>query len=235
MLDKLLHTAMTSAIAIIALFILARIMGKKQMAQLNFFDYVIGISIGSIASEYAIVREIHLVEGLTALMVFTIFSLVLSHIGLKSYKGRKMLDGIPSVLIENGKIIEENLRKVKLNINDLLEECRQKNIFDINEIEFAILETSGRLSVQPKSQNRPLTPKDMQIPTAYEGLCTNVVIDGKIIEAHLKELNLDIDWLYKELSKQNITECTTVLLAYINTAGVLHTYMKDTRSTKIAL
>jgi len=235
MLEKLYHTAITSAIAIIALFILTRIMGKKQMAQLNFFDYVIGISIGSIAAEYAVVRDVRLVEGLTALVVFTLFSLVLSYIGIKSYKGRKILDGIPYILIENGKIIEDNLKRVKLNINDLLEECRQKNIFDITEVEFAILETSGRLSVQPKSQNRPLTPKDMKMPTKYEGLCTNVVIDGKVIDEHLKTLNLDTDWLHKELSKQNIVGYADVLLAYINTAGVLHIHMKNTRSTNTAL
>ncbi|MCL1843063.1 MAG: DUF421 domain-containing protein [Defluviitaleaceae bacterium] len=227
MFEKLLQTAITSAIAIISLFILTRIMGKKQMAQLNFFDYVIGISIGSIAAEYAVVRSVQLAEGLTALVIFTIFSLALSQIGLKSYRGRRILDGSPSVLIENGNIIEENLQKVKLNINDLLEECRQKNIFDIKEIEFAILETSGRLSVQPKSQNRPITPKDMNIPTAYEGLCANVVIDGKIINENLDALNLDSNWLHKELSKQNISECTDVLLAYVNTAGVLHTHKKN--------
>jgi len=235
MLEKLLHTAMTSAISIIALFILTRIMGKKQMAQLNFFDYVIGISIGSIAAEYAVVRNIHLVEGLTALVVFTLFSLLLSFVGIKSYRGRIILDGTPSILIENGKIIEENLRKVKLSINDLLEECRQKNIFDMTDIEFAILETSGRLSVQPKSQHRPVTPKDMQIPTEYEGLCANVVIDGKVIEEHLNALNLDVDWLHKELSKQNIMRVTDVLLAYVNTGGVLHIHMKDTCSTKTTL
>ena len=105
---------------------------------------------------------------------------------------------------------------MKLNVNDLLEECRQKNIFDISEVEFAILETSGRLSVQPKSQNRPLTPKDMKMPTEYEGLCANVVIDGKAIEEHLKALNLDIDWLLNELAKQNIKGHADVLLAYIN-------------------
>ena len=232
MLERALHTAITSATAIIALFILTRIMGKKQMAQLNFFDYVIGISIGSIAAEYAVVRSIQLVEGFTALVVFTLFSITLSHIGMKSYKGRKILDGTPAILVENGKIIEDNLRKVKLNINDLLEECRQKNIFDIDEVEFAVLETSGRLSVQAKSQNRPLTPKDMQIPTAYEGMCANVVIDGKVIEEHLRAINLDTSWLHKELSNQNIVNYTDVLLAYVDTAGVLHTHMKGTRTTR---
>jgi len=227
MLDKILQTAISSLIAIIALFILTRIMGKKQMAQLNFFDYVVGISIGSIASEYAVVRAIHISEGLTALTVFTLFSIVLSYISMKSYKGRKILDGTPVILIENGKIIETNLKKTKVNINDLLEECRQKDIFDIAEIEFAVLETSGRLSVLPKSQNRPLTPKDMQISTAYEGLCTNVVIDGKIIDEHLTAINLDAEWLNAELAKQWVKGCEDVLLAYVDTTGALHIHMKQ--------
>jgi len=226
MFDKVLQTAISSAIAIIALFILTRLMGKKQMAQLSFFDYVVGISIGSIASEYAVVRTIHVAEGLTALMVFTLFSLVLSYISLKSYKGRKILDGTSTLLIENGKIVETNLQKAKITINDLLEECRLKDIFNIAEIEYAILETSGRLSVQPKSQNRPLTPKDMQIPTQYEGLCTNVVIDGKILEEHLTAIKLDTAWLNTELAKQGITSCKDVLLGYVDTMGILHTHMK---------
>ena len=232
MLEKLLHTAMTSAIAVMALFILTRLMGKKQMAQLNFFDYVVGISIGSIASEYAVVRSIHLVEGLTALVVFTLISLALSFVSIKSYWARKILDGTPSVLIENGKIIECNLQKSKLSVNDLLEECRQKDIFDIAEIEFAILETSGKLSVQPKSQNRALKPSDIRIPTEYEGLCANIVIDGKVIVENLNALKLDMDWLNKELSNQDITDYTSVLLAYVDTAGILHTHKKDTPVTK---
>ena len=223
MIDKILQTAISSAIAIVALFILTRIMGKKQMAQLSFFDYVIGISIGSIASEYAVVRSIHLAEGLTALIVFTLFSLVLSYVSIKSYKGRKVLDGTPSVLIENGKIVEANLKKAKINVNDLLEECRQKDIFDIAEIEFAVLETSGRLSVLPKSQNRPLTPKDMQISTAYEGLCVNVIIDGEVIEENLKGIGLDREWLHRELAGKNIRD---ILLAYVDTAGTLITHVK---------
>ena len=227
MTEKILQTAVSSVIAIIALFILTRIMGKKQMAQLNFFDYVVGISIGSIASEYAVVRDIHLAEGLTALMVFTLFSLVLSYVSVKSYRGRKILDGSPSILIENGKILESNLKKVKININDLLEECRQKNIFDIAQIEYAILETSGRLSIQPKSQNRQLTPKDMQIPTAYEGLCTNIIIDGKVIEEHLAAINKDTTWLQTQLKAHSIESPQTILLAYVDTAGALRIHIKS--------
>jgi len=233
MLDKVLQTAISSIIAIIALFILTRIMGKKQMSHLNFFDYVIGITIGSIASEYAVVRDVHITEGLTALVVVSLFSILFSYISVKSYKGRKILDGVPVILIENGKILEKNMQKEKLNINDLLEECRQKDIFDIADVEFAILETSGRLSILPKSQNRPLTPKDMQVPTTYEGLCANVVIDGKVIEEHLTAINLDTDWLNTELSNQGVTDCSDVLLAYVDTMGALHTHMKHNNISKV--
>ena len=226
MLEKVIQTAISSAIAIIALFALTRIMGKKQMAQLNFFDYVIGITIGSIASEYAVVRDIHMAEGLTSLVVVSLCSILFARISVKSYKGRKILDGTPTILIENGKILDNNLQKAKLNINDLLEECRQKNIFDISEVEFAVLEPSGRLSIQPKSQNRPLTPKDMQIPTEYEGLCANIVIDGKVIKEHLAAINLDMSWLRTELANQGIISYENVLLAYIDTKGILHTHMK---------
>jgi len=227
MLQKIIQTATASAIAIAALFILTRIMGKKQMAQLNFFDYVIGISIGSIASEYAVVRNIHISEGLTALVVFTLFSLALTQISIKSYLGRKILDGVPYVIIENGKIIESTLKKAKLTINDLLEECRQKDIFDIAEIEFAILETSGRLSILPRSLNRPITPKDMQIPATYQGLCTNVIIDGKFLENNMTTIHITPDWLHIELAKKGIADIASILLAYIDTSGALHVHCKE--------
>ena len=227
MLEKALHTTVSSGIAIIALFMLTRLMGKKQMAQLNFFDYVVGISIGSIASEYAVVRDIHLAEGLTALVVFTLFSLVLSYVSVKSYRGRKILDGTPSILVENGRLLEANLRKAKITVNDFLEECRQKNFFDIAGIEYAILETSGRLSVLPKSQSRPLTPGDMQVPTAYEGLCTNVIIDGEVIEEHLAAVGRDGAWLKEGLAGYGISGAADVLLAYVDTAGTLRVHGKS--------
>ncbi|MCL2406679.1 MAG: DUF421 domain-containing protein [Defluviitaleaceae bacterium] len=233
MLDKVMQTAVSSAIAIITLFVLTRLLGKKQMAQLNFFDYVIGITIGSIASEYAVVRDIHMAEGLTALIVVTLFSVMFSYLSIKSYWCRKILDGSPVILIENGKILNKNLQKVKLNINDLLEECRQKNFFDIADINFAILETSGKLSILPKSQSRPLTPRDIKIPTINEDLCTNVIIDGKIIKEHLKSIYLNENLLYTELARQGIDDIDHVLLAYIDTTGVLHTHIKNNDDSDI--
>ena len=121
------------------------------MSQLTFFDYVVGISIGSIAAEYAIHSDVGAQKGITALVVFTLFSLAVSFICVRSYIGQKLLDGTPTILIENGRFIESGLKRTKLTVNDLLEECRQKDVFDIADIEFAILETSGKLSILLKS------------------------------------------------------------------------------------
>jgi uncharacterized membrane protein YcaP (DUF421 family) len=230
--EKVLQTAVCSVISIAALFILTRLMGKKQMAQLTFFDYVIGISIGSIAAEYAIDRSVSTAEGLVALSVFTGVSLLMAMVSIKSYTGRKLLDGTPLILIENGKIIENELKKARLTVNDLLEECRQKDVFNIAEIEFAILETSGRLSVLLKSQNQPLTPKDMNMGTEYKGLCANVIIDGNIIPEHLRAVNLDENWLASELAKHNITDYKDILLAFVDSLGNLNFHPKRTAALK---
>jgi len=227
-----LQTASSAALAVFVLFVLTRLIGKKQMSQLTFFDYVIGISIGSIASEYAIHTDVGAKEGITALVVFTLFSFLVSIVSVKSYIGRKLLDGTPTVIIENGKIIEDGLKKTKLTINDLLEECRQKDVFDIAEIEYAILETSGKLSVLLKSQNQPLTSKDMSLQTEYKGLCANVIIDGKVIHEHLRAIDLDENWLRDELSKLNFESCASVLLAYVDSAGMLVVHPKNVGITK---
>lgn len=226
MMNEIYRTAIHSIIAVGTLFILTRIMGKKQIAQLSFFDYVIGISIGSIAAQAAVDPNIHYTQGLTGLLVFTLFAIVVSYISIKSYKGRKLLDGSPSILIKNGEIIESGLRKNKLSVNDLLEECRQKNVFDIKNIEYAILETNGKLSILLSSSHQPLTPKDMNLNVDYQGLCTNIIIDGKVLDDHLKMINASKKWLCTELSKKGINNYTDILLAYIDSAGNLNIHLK---------
>ncbi len=229
------QTIIRSIISVSALFFLARLMGKKQIAQLNFFDYTVGISIGSIAAQGAIDPSISITDELVGLIIFTLFSLILTFVSTKSYTGRKVLDGMPIVLIENGKIIEQGLKKTKLTVNDLLEECRQKDVFNVSDIEFGILETSGKLSVLLKSTKRPLTPKDMNISVNQQGLCTNIIIDGKIIQNHLQLINQDEEWLNIELEKQQIENYSNVLLAYVDDKGTLNIIPKnvDTNITSV--
>ena len=221
------HTALQSLLSLTFLFILARLMGKKQVSQLTFFDYVVGISIGSIAADFAVDPSVSDAVGITALIVYAMLPIFFSYLGLRSYTVRKIVDGKPTVLIEHGKILQSNLRKVKLNVNDLLEECRGKNAFNIADVEYAILETNGKLSVQIKAEHQPLTPKDMNIPVPYKGLCLNVIIDGTVLEDKLPLLGKDRAWLEEELKKQGFTDLKGIILAYVDTAGQLCVQLKD--------
>ncbi|WP_346895045.1 DUF421 domain-containing protein [Clostridium sp. UBA7503] len=227
MIHEIYRVALRALISVSILFVLTRIMGKKQISQLTFFDYVVSISIGSIAAAFAVDDSIGYIKGLTGMVVYSIFPILLSFVSLKSYLGRKVLDGIPTILIENGKIVENGLKKAEMNINDLLEECRLKNVFDISAIEFAIMETSGKLSIQLKSSNQPLTPKDMNMLTLCKGLCINLIVDGEILEGHLKTIGKDINWLNTELQSQGIKSSADVLLAYQDNSNVLITYLKN--------
>ena len=215
-----------SLISFGVLFLLARILGKKQIAQLTYFDYVIGISIGSIASQCAVDTSIDLWESLVGELVFALFALALSWISAKSFVGRKLLDGMPIVVIEKGNIVERGLKSTKLTINDLLEECRQQGVFNLADVELAILETNGGLSILLKSQKSPITPDDMRLAVDAKGLCVNVILDGEILYNHLHILRRDEAWLKQELNKQNVLSPSDVLLACIDQSGVLTIHLK---------
>ena len=220
--DTVLHTL----IALISLFIFTRVLGKKQIAQLCFFDYIVGITIGSIAAMKSIDSNTPMLNGLISLVLWSLVSLVLSYISLKSMKARRILEGIPTVVIKNGEIIKENLKKERYHVNELLEDLRKKEVFDITEVEFAILETDGELSVLKKSQYQSITPKDMDIATKYQGLCANLIIDGEIMLEHLETVGLNEGWLESELKKKNISSSKDLLLASLDTNGNLYICMK---------
>ncbi len=226
MLKEIFQTTMHSLVSICVLFTFTRIMGKKQVSQLTFFDYVSGISIGSIAAAFAVDETIGYTKGLTGLVVYALFPILLSYASLKSFTIRKLLDGKPSILIQNGKIVDKNLKKSKMNLNDLLEECRLNSVFNINEIEFAILETSGKLSILLKPENQPLTTKDMNITVDYKGICVNVIVDGKVLYKHLKEIGKDEQWLKKQLKAKGISDLSNVILAYTDSKGTFYAYLK---------
>jgi uncharacterized membrane protein YcaP (DUF421 family) len=222
----ILSTIFRSLLSFGVLFVLARVLGKKQIAQLTFFDYVIGISIGSIASECAIDPSIDLLDALVGALVFSLFSLALSWVSAKSFTGRKLLDGTPIVVVEKGQIVERGLKSTKLTINDLLEEFRQKEVFNLADVELAIFETNGGLSVLLKSEKSPVTPEDMKLTVDAKGLCVNVILDGKILHQHLSALGRDEAWLHQELRKQNVSSPSDVLLACVDQAGALTIHPK---------
>ena len=227
MINEIYIVSIKSIISVSILFILTKIMGKKQISQLTLFDYVVGISIGSIAAELAINESISYIQGITGMTIYAIFPILLSFISLKSHLARKILDGVPTILIQNGEINEKGLKKTKMNINDLIEECRLKDVFDIKDIKFAILETSGNLSIQLKSKHKPLTPEDINLKLKDKYLCVNLIIDGKILDNHLEIIGKDIKWLNSELDKKGIKNTSDILLAYMDSSKKINIYLKN--------
>lgn len=203
----------------IIVIISMRIMGKRQIGQLQPFELAIAIMISELAAVPMQNTGIPLINGIIPILTLLIAQLVVSFLSLKSVRARGLICGKPSILMENGRIIEDELRKEMYTLNDLLEQMRIKNVTDITDIEFAILETNGQLSIIPKSQKRPVTPADLNLPTDYEGLSLDIIIDGKLIDKNLKKANLDTDWLYNELAKSGITGIKDVLFACLDSKG----------------
>lgn len=208
---EILKIILTSLLSALALFIIAKAMGHKQMAQLDFFDYITGITIGSIAAEMATELEKPL-NPLVAMIVYGAISVGLSIIENKYLKARKFINGTPTVIMNNGKLYRDNMRKAKLDLSEFMVMCRQEGYFNINDIQTAVFEYNGRLTILPVSDKRPVTPKDINLTLPQEEFYTEVIMDGCILGENLKRLGLDIKWLEKQLRKQNYSSAKDVYL-----------------------
>ena len=211
-------------ISIIFLFFVIKLLGKKQISELNVFDYVIGISLGNLAAEMTVSSDITILEGLVSMVIYGSFSLFVSYITEKSIIARRFFCGYPVVLIENGRISKEQLRKVKLDVNDLMQDARESGYFDISEIEYAIMEVSGKISFLPKTKYAPVTNNDLKIKTSYKGLTANLVIDGNIMENNLKNIGKDKKWLLTRLKKEGYDSVRDLFLVLCDTNEKLTIY-----------
>lgn len=229
-ISKFLIVIVRSNISILILFFMARLMGKKQISQLNYFDYIVGITIGSIASDLSIDTNLPIGNMITALIIWGMFPIVLSVVTLKNMKLRRKLEGTSTILIQNGVIIEKNLRKERYHINDLLEELRMKGNFNISDVDYAILETNGQISVLLKPEKQPITISDLNLKPIPQGLCANLIIDGEIMQSHLSIIGLDEVWLLNELKKRNFDNPKIILLATIDSKKEFHIYTKTDSS-----
>ena len=207
--------------------VVMRIMGKQEIGQLQPFELVIALMIADLAAIPMANTGVPLANGLVPIFGLLMAQVFLSYAALKSIRFRSILCGTPSILVKNGQIVETELRRIRYNINDLLEQLRVKNISNIADVEFAILETGGKFSVIPKSQKRPLMPEDLQIPTQYEGIPMTLIIDGQIINNNLEMINLDKNWLSVELAKFGIDNHKKVLFASLDTKGKLFWQLKS--------
>lgn len=203
-------------ISLFTLFVVTKIIGKKQVSELSLFDYVIGISIGNFAAEMTINLESSEVNGILAVIIFGLIAYLVSILTMKSIVLRRFFMGTPTIVIQDGKLVKKNMKKIKLDINDLLEECRLKGYFDISMIEYAIMEVNGEMSFLPKSEYRELTPKDMNIKVPKESLVGNIIIDGNIMYNNLYMLNKDEKWLMKKLKEQGYNDIEDILLCTLD-------------------
>ncbi len=221
-MSVILVVIIRSVIAFFSLLVLVRLTGKQQMSELTFFDYIVGITIGSIAATISVQLNQNTTATLAGLAIWSLLPILLAYLSLHNIWIRKVVEGEATVVIENGKIIEKNLGKLRLSIDDLLSQLREKNVFNITDVEFALFETSGKLSVQLKSPKMPLTPADFHLPTQYAGLPTTLIDDGKVLPDALRSLKLTRSWLQYQLGKQNIKDFSQVSLAQLDTIGNLY-------------
>ncbi len=213
--NELFNVVIRGLLSLITLFLVTKLIGKKQVSQLSLFDYVIGISIGNFAAEMTINLESEELYGIIAVLLFGGIAYLVSVGTMKSIKLRRFFMGSPTILIEHGKILQDNFYKVKYDINDMLEQCRVNGYFDISEIDYAIVEANGELSILAKSEYLPVNRNDMKLKVSKSGLCANVIIDGKVMYNNLKKINKDEKWLNKELKLKG-KDISDIILATVD-------------------
>jgi len=212
-IDLIYWVLINSVVSFVYLFIISKLLGKKQIAQLEFIDYAVGISLGSIAAEMATTDK-PFYHYLIAMTIFFLLAFLIAVIGRKSTFLKRIFKGKPATLIYDGKINYKQICKSNIDINDLLSMLREKGYFDINSVAYAIFETSGELSVLPKGAQTPTVVENLKDVKIQKASLTNeLVIDGKVSKSGLKELNKDEKWLYKNLNITSKKELKNIALA----------------------
>ena len=221
-MSEVLVVAVRSIIAFFSLLIFARILGKQQISQLTFFDYTLGITIGSIAAELTVDLSSRAWPHWIGLLSWAILGYAMEFITMKWRYAAKYIEGEPTIIVMNGKIMENALRKMKYNVSDIMEQLRNKDVFDLTEIDFAIIESNGQISVLKKPEYQNVTCKDLKIKKEKSGISTELIYDGILIEENLRQLNKDKKWLMNQLKSQDIKDISEVFLATLNPGGSLY-------------
>ncbi|MFC5528013.1 DUF421 domain-containing protein [Cohnella yongneupensis] len=221
MVPEWLQVSFRTLMAVLVLFVLTRLLGKRQVSQLSTFEYITGISIGNMAAYLSLDTDSHWLLGLVALVAWVTLSLAIEYLQLKSKKARDLIDGKATVLIQNGKILERNLKKERITSDELLEMLRRNSVFNIDTVEFAILDTSGELNVLLKKQYQPLTPSDIGMVVTPEKAPMTIIMDGKVLEDSLKRVGLNENWLNAKL-KQLGTRHEDIYLAQVDSQNKLY-------------
>ncbi|ASB88910.1 DUF421 domain-containing protein [Bacillus sonorensis] len=221
-----LDVVVRSIIFVIVLFVMTKMLGKRQLAELSVFEYIAGITIGGITSEVVMGLERSIINAVIAIVIFSSVPFLVEWISLKNKTIRDFLEGTGTVFIKDGKIMEDNLKKEKYSSDELLELLRKKNVFRISDVQFAILEQSGDLNVLLKKEHRPVTIKDLQMPYQSEKEPQTVIMDGEILDEPLAEAGLNRRWLNEELEKLGVAQ-ENVFLGQVDSDGQLTVDLYD--------
>ena len=207
-----LKVILASLFSAAALFLIAKVIGHKQVAQLEFFDYITGITIGSIAAELATTLDDPWWKPTISMFVFGAVTVALSFTTRKIQRTRKYINGSPTIILNKGKLYRENMKKAKLELSEFLLLCRQEGYFNLNDIQTAVFEYNGKLSILPVSTKRPLNPEDMKLNPQPEHIGTEIIMDGRILDENLKRKGLNVEWLKKEMANQGYKHAKDIFL-----------------------
>ena len=208
---EIIKVILTALLSVASLFIITKIMGHKQVAQLDFIDYVSGITIGSIGAELATELE-KPYKPLIALAIYGLASLLLNLLAHKIPRTRKYINGTPTILMNDGNLYRKNLKKAKLDLSEFMLLCREQGYFDLDEIQTAIFEHNGKLSILPKAANRPTTPDDLKITAKATHIGVEVIMDGRVMGENLSRMGRDVNWLTKQLNIQGCKDAKEIFL-----------------------
>lgn len=222
-----IKTLVLAVVSAAVMFALSKLMGNKQISQLNMFDYITGITIGSIASEMSVAADSDHLVPLIAMVVYGLLAFIISRLTERSIKARKLLSGKPLVLFDRRVIYKDNMKKARIDMSDLLTMCRIAGYPNLDGVETVVFEINGAVSVLPKSADRPLTPKDMGLCGKEERYPATVLMDGAVIEENLRDAGLSREWLLSELSKKGFSELSKVMLATVDDSGELSAFACD--------
>ena len=226
MTQEVIHVIVLSVVSLVVLFLLTKLMGYRQMSQMSLFDYINGITIGSIAAELATnLEDYH--RPLTAMIIYGLVTVLLSLLTEKSICVRRFVNGKPLVLLHHGTLYEKNLKKAKIDLNEFLEQCRVSGYFDLSKLQAVILEGNGRLSFLPKAEAHPVTPSDLKLQPESEDLTAVLVLDGHIMERNLHHSGKDKKWLTAQLSDLGFPNVKDVLLATCDLNNKLTVFAKN--------
>lgn len=231
-LPELVLIFIRSVTAFILLLVMTRIMGKKQLSQLTFFDYCVGITIGSVAATMSVDQNVKMANGFISLIIWGLFPIILAYLGMKNRKFIDITDGRPAIVIKNGEVLEKSMKQNQLAIDELMMLLREKSVFKIEDVEMAVLETNGELSILKKATEQAVTPKVLGIQVEEEQAPTLLIADGALLEKNIAMLSYSKQWVLDEIKKQGASDIKDVFIAQINDKGKLYVDLYDEKKTE---